>query len=85
MSRSILLNLSFFLFHGLLSQEEQASKKRERETVAGETGTELPKQERKRPKASQQPEELEAPKQFTPFDYSKSNFKVFAGKIWISC
>lgn len=50
-----------------------------------ETGTELPKQEKKRPKASQQPEELEAPKQFTPFDYSKSNFKVFAGKIRISC
>uniref|UniRef100_A0A8C6K086 Exosome complex component 10 n=1 Tax=Melopsittacus undulatus TaxID=13146 RepID=A0A8C6K086_MELUD len=63
----------------LLSVLEQASKKRERETVAGEAGTELPKQERKRPKASQQPEELEAPKQFTPFDYSKSNFKVFAG------
>uniref|UniRef100_A0A8B9FHY7 Exosome complex component 10 n=1 Tax=Amazona collaria TaxID=241587 RepID=A0A8B9FHY7_9PSIT len=61
------------------AMEEQASKKRERETVAGETGTELPKQERKRPKASQQPEELEAPKQFSPFDYSKSNFKVFAG------
>lgn len=50
-----------------------------------EAGTELPKQEKKRQKASQQPEELEAPKQFTPFDYSKSNFKVFAGKIWISC
>ncbi|KAM9521449.1 exosome complex component 10 [Guaruba guarouba] len=61
------------------AMEEQASKKREREAVAGETGTELPKQERKRPKASQQPEELEAPKQFSPFDYSKSNFKVFAG------
>ncbi|XP_030363631.1 exosome component 10 [Strigops habroptila] len=61
------------------AMEEQASKKRERETVGSETGTELPKQEKKRPKASQQPEELEAPKQFTPFDYSKSNFKVFAG------
>ncbi|KFP22268.1 Exosome component 10, partial [Egretta garzetta] len=57
--------------------QEQANKKRER--VMSETGTELPKQEKKRPKASQQPEELEAPKQFTPFDYSKSNFKVFAG------
>uniref|UniRef100_A0A8C0HHB6 Exosome complex component 10 n=1 Tax=Buteo japonicus TaxID=224669 RepID=A0A8C0HHB6_9AVES len=60
-----------------LSVLEQANKKRER--VMSETGTELPKQEKKRPKASQQPEELEAPKQFTPFDYSKSNFKVFAG------
>jgi len=49
-----------------------------------ETGTELPKPEKKQPKASQQPEKLEAPKQFTPFNYSKSNFKVFAGKIWIS-
>ncbi|NWJ02301.1 EXOSX protein, partial [Crypturellus undulatus] len=57
--------------------QEQANKKRERN--ASETGAELPKQEKKRPKASQQPEELEAPKQFTPFDYSKSNFKVFAG------
>ncbi|XP_010213708.1 PREDICTED: exosome component 10 [Tinamus guttatus] len=57
--------------------QEQANKKRERNV--SETGAELPKQEKKRPKASQQPEELEAPKQFTPFDYSKSNFKVFAG------
>uniref|UniRef100_A0A8C3GMJ6 Exosome complex component 10 n=1 Tax=Cairina moschata TaxID=8855 RepID=A0A8C3GMJ6_CAIMO len=61
----------------LLNVLEQANKKRER--VISEKGTELPKQEKKRPKASQQPEELEAPKQFTPFDYSKSNFKVFAG------
>ncbi|NWQ75847.1 EXOSX protein, partial [Columbina picui] len=59
------------------AMQEQANKKRER--VMSETGTELPKQEKKRPKASQQPEELEEPKQFTPFDYSKSNFKVFAG------
>ncbi|NWW48453.1 EXOSX protein, partial [Pedionomus torquatus] len=59
------------------AMQEQANKKRER--VMSETGTELPKQEKKRPKASQQPEELEPPKQFTPFDYSKSNFKVFAG------
>ncbi|NWS71315.1 EXOSX protein, partial [Crotophaga sulcirostris] len=57
--------------------QEQANKKRER--VVSEMGTELPKPEKKRPKASQQPEELEAPKQFTPFDYSKTNFKVFAG------
>uniref|UniRef100_A0A8B9PI27 Exosome complex component 10 n=1 Tax=Apteryx owenii TaxID=8824 RepID=A0A8B9PI27_APTOW len=68
--------LVLFPFCGLLSQQEQANKKRER--IISETGTELPKQEKKRPKASQQPEELEAPKQFTPFDYSKSNFKVFA-------
>ncbi|NXQ89329.1 EXOSX protein, partial [Nyctibius grandis] len=59
------------------AMQEQANKKRER--VMSEMGTELPKQAKKRPKASQQPEELEAPKRFTPFDYSKSNFKVFAG------
>ncbi|NXW03914.1 EXOSX protein, partial [Fregetta grallaria] len=59
------------------AMQEQANKKRER--VMSETGTELPKQEKKRPKASQQPEKLEASKQFTPFDYSKSNFKEFAG------
>uniref|UniRef100_A0A8C8VKJ9 Exosome complex component 10 n=1 Tax=Pelusios castaneus TaxID=367368 RepID=A0A8C8VKJ9_9SAUR len=57
--------------------QEQASKKRER--ITSEPGTDMPKQEKKRPKASQQPEEQEMPKQFTPFDYSKSNFKVFAG------
>ncbi|XP_042687642.1 exosome component 10 [Centrocercus urophasianus] len=59
------------------AMQEQANRKRER--VMSETAPELPKPEKKRPKASQQPEELEAPKQFTPFDYSKFNFKVFAG------
>ncbi|NWR72683.1 EXOSX protein, partial [Centropus unirufus] len=59
------------------AMQEQANMKRER--VTSETGAELPKQEKKRPKASQQPVELEPQKQFTPFDYSKSNFKVFAG------
>lgn len=49
--------------------------------MGAEMGAELPKQEKKRQKTPQQPEELEAPKQFTPFDYSSSNFKVFAGKI----
>ncbi|XP_019397290.1 PREDICTED: exosome component 10 [Crocodylus porosus] len=57
--------------------QEQAGKKRER--IASEPETELPKQEKKRPKASQQPEEQETPKEFTPFDYSKSDFKAFAG------
>uniref|UniRef100_A0A7M4FTQ0 Exosome complex component 10 n=1 Tax=Crocodylus porosus TaxID=8502 RepID=A0A7M4FTQ0_CROPO len=59
-------------------EQEQAGKKRER--IASEPETELPKQEKKRPKASQQPEEQETPKEFTPFDYSKSDFKAFAGK-----
>uniref|UniRef100_A0A8D2NWA4 Exosome component 10 n=1 Tax=Zosterops lateralis melanops TaxID=1220523 RepID=A0A8D2NWA4_ZOSLA len=47
--------------------------------VGAETGAELPTQEKKRQKTPQKPEELEAPRQFTPFDYSNSNFKVFAG------
>ncbi|NXI90384.1 EXOSX protein, partial [Psophia crepitans] len=59
------------------AMQEQANRKRER--VMSETGAELPKPENKRPKPSQQPEELETPMEFTPFDYSKSNFKVFAG------
>lgn len=50
--------------------------------MGAETGAELPTQGKKRQKTPQKPEELEAPRQFTPFDYSKSNFKVFAGKIW---
>lgn len=47
----------------------------------------MPKQEKKRPKPSQQPEEAEAEaaaaaaaKPFTPFDYSKTDLKMFAGK-----
>uniref|UniRef100_A0A8C3Y1K5 Exosome complex component 10 n=1 Tax=Catharus ustulatus TaxID=91951 RepID=A0A8C3Y1K5_CATUS len=41
--------------------------------------SELPTHEKKRQKTPQQPKEVEAPRQFTPFDYSNSNFKVFAG------
>uniref|UniRef100_A0A8D2NW18 Exosome component 10 n=1 Tax=Zosterops lateralis melanops TaxID=1220523 RepID=A0A8D2NW18_ZOSLA len=61
--------------------QEQANRKRERDKseVGAETGAELPTQEKKRQKTPQKPEELEAPRQFTPFDYSNSNFKVFAG------
>ncbi|KFW08750.1 PREDICTED: exosome component 10, partial [Eurypyga helias] len=59
------------------AMQEQASAKRER--AVSEVGTELPEHEEKRPKTSQQPEEPEAPTQFTPFDYSQSNFNVFAG------
>lgn len=83
MFHSPFFSLSFFLFCGLLSQQEQATRKRERDTseMGAETGAELPTQEKKRQKNPQQPEELEAPRQFTPFDYSNSNFKVFAGKI----
>ncbi|XP_005994065.1 exosome component 10 isoform X1 [Latimeria chalumnae] len=60
-----------------MAQSEQVTKKRER--VAHEPGSLTPKQEKKRPKPSQQPAEKQTPKQFTPFDYSKSDFKVFAG------
>ncbi|KAM4886127.1 exosome complex component 10 [Sylvia borin] len=63
------------------AMQEQANRKRERDTseMGAETGAELPTQEKKRQKTPQKPEELEAPRQFTPFDYSNSNFKVFAG------
>ncbi|XP_066463539.1 exosome complex component 10 isoform X1 [Eleutherodactylus coqui] len=56
---------------------EEASKKRER--VSSESGVETPKAEKKRAKNSEVATEptVEAP--FIPFDYSKSNFKVFAG------
>ncbi|XP_060115123.1 exosome component 10 isoform X2 [Heteronotia binoei] len=60
-----------------LVTQEQASKKRER--LASEPGPETPKQEKKKPKAPQKPEAQDAPKPFTPFDYSKSDLKVFAG------
>uniref|UniRef100_A0A8C0V812 Exosome complex component 10 n=1 Tax=Cyanistes caeruleus TaxID=156563 RepID=A0A8C0V812_CYACU len=58
--------------------EEQANRKRERDRseMGAETGAELPAQEKKRQKTPQKPEELEAPRQFTPFDYSNSNLKV---------
>ncbi|XP_053256922.1 exosome component 10 isoform X3 [Podarcis raffonei] len=61
-----------------LVAQEQAGHKRER--VESDPGTETPRAEKKKPKASPQPEEQEAtPKPFTPFDYSKSDLKVFAG------
>nr|XP_056721374.1 exosome component 10 [Euleptes europaea] len=60
-----------------LVTQEQAGKKRER--VASEPGTETPKQEKKKPKASQKPEVEVETTPFTPFDYSKSDLKVFAG------
>ncbi|XP_044527207.1 exosome component 10 isoform X2 [Gracilinanus agilis] len=56
---------------------ENATKKRER--MGSEPGTPEPKQEKKRLKASQPPQEQEPPKEFTPYDYSKSDFKAFSG------
>ncbi|XP_061457318.1 exosome complex component 10 isoform X2 [Rhineura floridana] len=60
-----------------LVTQEQASQKRER--VESDPLAEAPKRERKKAKPSQQPEEPAAPKPFTPFDYSKSDLRVFAG------
>ncbi|XP_044134265.1 exosome component 10 [Bufo gargarizans] len=55
---------------------EEANKKRER--VVSESGTETPKVGKKRAKHSESVKPAsQAP--FTPFDYSKSDFKVFAG------
>ncbi|XP_073513328.1 exosome complex component 10 isoform X2 [Phyllobates terribilis] len=56
---------------------EDASKKRER--VTSESGAETPRGDKKRPKHSKEAAEPAVQPQFTPFDYSKSNFKVFAG------
>lgn len=64
-------------------QLENATKKRER--MGSEPGILEPKLEKKRLRASQQPPEQELPKEFTPYDYSKSDFKAFAGKDKISC
>ncbi|XP_031818730.1 exosome component 10 [Sarcophilus harrisii] len=55
---------------------ENATKKRER--MGSEPGSLEPKHETKRLKVSQQPQEQEPPKEFTPYDYSKSDFKAFA-------
>ncbi|KAJ6656787.1 hypothetical protein lerEdw1_003118 [Lerista edwardsae] len=60
-----------------LVAQEQAGQKRER--VASEPGTEAPKPEKKKGKPAPEPEEPEAPKPFTPFDYSKSDLRDFAG------
>lgn len=63
------------------AMEENSNKKRER--MASEPGAETPKPGKKRSKGSEglQPEleDRVPPKDFTPFDYSKSDFKAFAG------
>nr|XP_020637831.1 exosome component 10 [Pogona vitticeps] len=55
---------------------EQVGRKREK--GESDSGTETPKQERKKAKPSQHLEEPETPKTFTPFDYSKSDLREFA-------
>ncbi|NXT80877.1 EXOSX protein, partial [Zapornia atra] len=62
----------------LRQQAMQAQANKKTEPVGSGMETETPRRERKRPKASQEPEEAEAAKQFTPFDYKRSNFRMFA-------
>nr|KAF6294276.1 exosome component 10 [Pipistrellus kuhlii] len=51
-----------------------------RERATSDPGTPEQKLEKKRLKVSKKPKEPEAPeKDFTPYDYSKSDFKAFAG------
>lgn len=57
---------------------ENAAKKRERATSDPRTTEQ--KQEKKRLKLSKKPKDPDPPeKDFTPYDYSKSDFKAFAG------
>ncbi|XP_043429671.1 exosome component 10 isoform X2 [Prionailurus bengalensis] len=57
---------------------ESAAKKRERTTSDPRTTEQ--KQEKKRLKTSKKPKDPDLPeKDFTPYDYSKSDFKAFAG------
>ncbi|KAF6108642.1 exosome component 10 [Phyllostomus discolor] len=57
---------------------ENAAKKRE--LAASDPRTAEQGQEKKRLKVSKKPKDPEAPeKEFTPYDYSKSDFKAFAG------
>uniref|UniRef100_A0A452VGV3 Exosome complex component 10 n=1 Tax=Ursus maritimus TaxID=29073 RepID=A0A452VGV3_URSMA len=58
---------------------ESAAKKRERTTSDPRTTEQ--KQEKKRFKTSKKPKDSDPPeKDFTPYDYSKSDFKAFAGE-----
>ena len=60
-------------------QLENAAKKRER-TLSDPRTTEQ-RQEKKRLKISKKPKDPDPPeKDFTPYDYSKSDFKAFAGE-----
>ncbi|MBN3326175.1 EXOSX protein, partial [Atractosteus spatula] len=64
----------------VLAAAEQGGKKGQ--PNPSESGAEIPKPERKRPKATEkQPAQQDppVPADFKPFDYSKSDFKVFAG------
>uniref|UniRef100_A0A8C5KME2 Exosome complex component 10 n=1 Tax=Jaculus jaculus TaxID=51337 RepID=A0A8C5KME2_JACJA len=63
---------------GLALQLENATKKRERAT--GDLRATEQKQEKKRLKTAKKPKDPDlAAKEFTPYDYSQSDFKAFAG------
>lgn len=63
----------------LTLQLEHAAKKRERTTSDPRTLEQ--KQEKKRLRTSKKPKDSDPPeKDFTPFDYSQSDFKAFAGE-----
>lgn len=60
-------------------QLENATKKRER--AAGDLRTTEQKQEKKRLKSSKKPQDPDPPgKDFSPYDYSQSDFRAFAGE-----
>ncbi|NP_998833.2 exosome component 10 [Xenopus tropicalis] len=59
------------------AKDEESSKKRER--VSSEPGSETMKSDKKRIKNSEETQEPVSQAPFTPFDYSKSDFKMFAG------
>lgn len=59
-------------------QLENAAKKRER---TSDSRTTEQKQEKKRLKIAKKPKDPDPPeKDFTPYDYSQSDFKAFAGE-----
>ncbi|OCT72221.1 hypothetical protein XELAEV_180351923mg, partial [Xenopus laevis] len=57
--------------------DEESNKKRER--VSSEPGSETMKSDKKRMKHSEETQKPDSQTPFTPFDYSKSDFKMFAG------
>ncbi|KAM4652421.1 exosome complex component 10 [Discoglossus pictus] len=65
----------------LKSVREQAMEEvdRKRERVDSEPGAETKKSDKKRLKHTVEPSKLTAPTTFTPVDYSKMDFKMFAG------
>nr|XP_060614876.1 exosome component 10 isoform X1 [Anolis sagrei ordinatus] len=68
-----------------VSVREMVVLERKKEVPGSDAGAERPREEAKKPKGSPQAREADggkkdSPKPFTPFDYSKSDLKMFAGK-----